>query len=170
MLIAYLRQQQQEILFVLLGFIFSGYLSSCNTQDRKWPSRFIHLFYVWYLPHNRLVKSESSDSLLSQPSGNTNNYHRAVTSRKQWAERSLSMTCPSVPALCSETSKVTTKASSAPQSVPETKPFRQIKESRSQKHTRVKVPASLLCGKKFLYLSPLKHMSKNCMNEMKWYL
>ncbi|XP_039709635.1 mdm2-binding protein isoform X2 [Pteropus medius] len=88
-------------------------------------------------PNKRLVKSESSDSLLSQTSGNSNHHHHAVTSRKPRAERSLSMTGPSVPVLRSETPKVTTKASPGQKSVHESKALRQIKESRSQKHTRI---------------------------------
>nr|XP_055170363.1 mdm2-binding protein isoform X3 [Nyctereutes procyonoides] len=88
-------------------------------------------------PQKRLVKSESSDSLLSQTSGNANRRHHAVTSRKPRAERSLSVTCPSVPVLSCETSKVTTKASSGQKSVHGSKTSRQIKESRSQKHTRI---------------------------------
>ncbi|XP_049488907.1 mdm2-binding protein isoform X3 [Panthera uncia] len=88
-------------------------------------------------PPKRLVKSESSDSVLSQTSGSTNPHHHAVTSRKPRAERSLSVTCPSVPVLSNETSKVTTKASSGQKSVHGSKTSRQIKESRSQKHTRI---------------------------------
>ncbi|XP_027472951.1 mdm2-binding protein isoform X3 [Zalophus californianus] len=88
-------------------------------------------------PQKRLVKSESSDSLLSQTSGNTNHHHHAVTSRKPRAERSLSVTCPSVPVLSYETPKVTTKASSGQKNVHGSKTSRQIKESRSQKHTRI---------------------------------
>ncbi|XP_016012035.2 mdm2-binding protein isoform X2 [Rousettus aegyptiacus] len=88
-------------------------------------------------PNKRLVKSESSDSLLSQTSGNSNHHHHAVTSRKPWAERSSSMTDPSIPVLSSETPKVTTKASPGQKSVHESKGLRQIKESRSQKHTRI---------------------------------
>lgn len=112
-------------------------------------------------PHNRLVKSESSDSLLSQTSGSSNHHHNAVTSRKPWAERSLSMTGPSVPVLSSETPKVTTKASPAQKSVHESKALRQIKESRSQKHTRVKIyflSFLVLYKKKFLYSIHLKHV------------
>lgn len=132
---------------------------------------FIHLISVFDIfPHNRLVKSESSDSLLSQTSGNSNHHHHAVTSRKPWAERSSSMTDPSIPVLSSETPKVTTKASPGQKSVHESKGLRQIKESRSQKHTRVKIhflSFLVLCGKKFLYLIHLKHMSKNFLNEIK---
>ncbi|XP_059851111.1 mdm2-binding protein isoform X1 [Delphinus delphis] len=88
-------------------------------------------------PPKRLVKSESSDSLLSQRSGITNHHHHAVTSRKPRAERSLPVTCPSLPVLSSETPKVTTNASSGQKSVPESKTSRPSKESRSQKHTRI---------------------------------
>ncbi|XP_068381939.1 mdm2-binding protein isoform X5 [Eschrichtius robustus] len=88
-------------------------------------------------PRKRLVKSESSDSLLSQRSGSTNHHHHAVTSRKPQAERSLSVTCPSVPVLSNETPKVTTNASSGQKSVHESKASRPTKESRSQKHTRI---------------------------------
>ncbi|XP_045661682.1 mdm2-binding protein isoform X3 [Ursus americanus] len=88
-------------------------------------------------PQKRLVKSESSDSLLSQTSGNTNHHPDAVTSRKPRAERSFSLACPSLPVLSYETPKVTTKASSGQKSVHGSKTSRQIKESRSQKHTRI---------------------------------
>ncbi|XP_026948379.1 mdm2-binding protein isoform X3 [Sagmatias obliquidens] len=88
-------------------------------------------------PPKRLVKSESSDSLLSQRSGITNHHHHAVTSRKPRAERSLPVTCPSLPVLSNETPKVTTNASSGQKSVPESKTSRPSKESRSQKHTRI---------------------------------
>ncbi|KAM7075803.1 mdm2-binding protein isoform 4-T4 [Molossus nigricans] len=88
-------------------------------------------------PKRRLVKSESSDSLLSQMSGSTNHHHRAVTSKRPRAERSLSVTSPSVLVQSYKTPKVTTKASSGQKSVQEPKALRQIKESRSQKHTRM---------------------------------
>ncbi|XP_077023676.1 mdm2-binding protein [Tamandua tetradactyla] len=92
-------------------------------------------------PQKRLVKSESSDSLLSQSSGNSNHHHHhhhhVVTSRRPQAERSLSVALPSVPVLSCETPKVTTKAISDQKNVQESKTSRQIKESRSQKHTRM---------------------------------
>ncbi|XP_047582694.1 mdm2-binding protein isoform X3 [Lutra lutra] len=90
-----------------------------------------------FYPQKRLVKSESSDSLLSQTSGNTHHHHRAVTSRKPQAEPPLPATCPSVPVLSCETPKVTTKARSGQKSVHGPKTSRQMKESRSQKHTRI---------------------------------
>ncbi|KAM8785032.1 mdm2-binding protein [Rhynchonycteris naso] len=86
-------------------------------------------------PPKRLVKSESSDSLLSQTSSSTHRHHCAVTSRKPWAERSVP--CPSVPVISRNTFKVTTKASSGPKSGHASKTPRPIKESRSQKHTRM---------------------------------
>lgn len=85
------------------------------------------------------MKSESSDSLLSQMSGNTNHHHHAVTSQKPQPKRALSMTCPSVPVHSYKTPRVTTKASAGQKSVHESKALRQTKESRSQKHTRVTV-------------------------------
>ncbi|XP_032714302.1 mdm2-binding protein isoform X2 [Lontra canadensis] len=90
-----------------------------------------------FYPQKRLEKSESSDALLSLTSGNTHHHHRAVTSKKPRAEPSLPATCPSVPVLSCETPKVTTKARSGQKSVHGPKTSRQMKESRSQKHTRI---------------------------------
>ncbi|KAM9626500.1 mdm2-binding protein isoform 2-T2 [Trichechus inunguis] len=88
-------------------------------------------------PKKRLVKSESSDSLPSQTNGSSHHHHRVVTSRRPQAKQSLSMTGPSVPVPSTETAKVTIKARSSQKSVPESKTSRRIKESRSQKHTRI---------------------------------
>ncbi|XP_007999641.3 mdm2-binding protein isoform X2 [Chlorocebus sabaeus] len=88
-------------------------------------------------PRKRLVKSESSESLLSQTSGNSNHHHHHVTSRKPQTERSLPVTCPLVPVPSCETPKLAIKTSSGQKSVHESKTSRQIKESRSQKHTRI---------------------------------
>ncbi|XP_012887689.1 PREDICTED: mdm2-binding protein isoform X1 [Dipodomys ordii] len=86
----------------------------------------------------RLMKSESSDSLLSQTSGSNHQYpHRVVTSRKPQVEKSLPTTSPLVPLPTFETSKVTTKARSGHKSEHESRTSRQGKESRSQKHTRI---------------------------------
>ncbi|MBZ3870805.1 Mdm2-binding protein [Sciurus carolinensis] len=87
-------------------------------------------------PPKRLVKSGSSDSLLSQMSGNSNHHHHVMTSRKPQAKQS-SMTCPLVPVPTCETPEVTTKASSGQKSVYALKTSKQTKESRSQKHTRI---------------------------------
>ncbi|XP_058131948.1 mdm2-binding protein [Dasypus novemcinctus] len=86
-------------------------------------------------PKKRLMKSGSSDSLLSQSSGNSN-YHHVVTSTRPRAEWS-STAFPSIPILSCETPKVNTKSNSGQKNVKESKTSRQIKESRSQKHTRV---------------------------------
>lgn len=121
-----------------LDLCFRGY--SCHIQGRKWTSLLIHFICVFDIfLHNRLVKSESSDSLLSQTSGSANPHHQAVTRRKPRAERPFSVPCPSAPVLSGEASKVTAKASSGQKSVHGSKTSRQIKESRSQKHTRVKI-------------------------------
>uniref|UniRef100_A0A8C5NXU3 Mdm2, transformed 3T3 cell double minute p53 binding protein n=1 Tax=Jaculus jaculus TaxID=51337 RepID=A0A8C5NXU3_JACJA len=89
-------------------------------------------------PPKRIMKSQSSDSL-SQTNGNNNHHCRrlVVTSRKPQTEQSLSVTCPGLPAPGCETSEATTKTSSVQKRAPESKTSKQIKESRSQKHTRV---------------------------------
>lgn len=88
-------------------------------------------------PPKRLAKSESSDSLLSQTSGSTKPHPPAVTSRRPRAERSLSVTCPSISVLSCETPKVATKVNSGQKSTHLSKTSRPAKESRSQKHTRM---------------------------------
>ncbi|XP_060051635.1 mdm2-binding protein isoform X2 [Erinaceus europaeus] len=88
-------------------------------------------------PNKRLVKSESSDSLVSQRSGSSNPHRHAAVSRKPQAERPSSVTCPSVPVLSSETPTGTPKTSSGQKSAHDSKTSKQIKESRSQKHTRM---------------------------------
>lgn len=126
--------------FVCFSWVYVSVNILVTFRTEKWTSLLIHLICVFdVFLHNRLVKSESSDSLLSQTSGNTHHHHRAVTSRKPRAEPSLPVTCPSVPVLSCETPKVTTKARSGQKSVHGPKTSRQMKESRSQKHTRVKI-------------------------------
>ncbi|XP_043833993.1 mdm2-binding protein isoform X2 [Dromiciops gliroides] len=89
-----------------------------------------------FYPTKRLTKSESSDSLPSQTSGNSGLHHTATTTRSR-PHRSLSVTCPSIPTPCSEVRKVTSKAGVGQKNVQESDPKRQAKESRSQKHTRM---------------------------------
>ncbi|KAF4022521.1 hypothetical protein G4228_014151 [Cervus hanglu yarkandensis] len=84
-------------------------------------------------PRKRLVRSGSSDSLLSQTSGSARHHHE-VPSRKPRAERPLAVTCPS--ALSSEIPGVTAKARSGQKAVRGSETARPAKESRSQKHTR----------------------------------
>lgn len=86
-----------------------------------------------HYPQKRLTKSESSsDCLQSQTSCGTSHYRHVGTSRKPQPERSVS-----VPPVHREASKVTTKTSSGQKSVHSSKPSKQVKESRSQKHTRM---------------------------------
>ncbi|XP_032771477.1 mdm2-binding protein [Rattus rattus] len=84
-------------------------------------------------PQKRITKSESSDCLLSQASCNSNHYHHVGTSRKPQAERCVSV----LPLPGREASKVTVKTSSGQKRAHESKSSKQIKESRSQKHTRM---------------------------------
>ncbi|XP_053415273.1 mdm2-binding protein [Nycticebus coucang] len=105
--------------------------SELRTEVSRLKRRFKDLDCLY--PPKRLTKSQSSDSLLSQTSGSINHHH-VIKRRKPQAERLLSLTCL-VPSC--ENPKVTTKASSGPKNVQEPKTSRQIKESRSQKHTRI---------------------------------
>ncbi|XP_049628843.1 mdm2-binding protein [Suncus etruscus] len=87
-----------------------------------------------YPQKSRLAKAGSSDSLLSQKIGHSH-LQAARNSRNPQAKRS---SCSSVSGLSSETLRVTsTKASSGLKGTHKSKPPRQIKESRSQKHTRI---------------------------------
>lgn len=87
-----------------------------------------------YPPKSRLVRSGSSDSLLSQKSGSARHHH-AVPSRKPRAEQPFPVPCPS--ALSSDAPGATAKASSGPKAARESETARPAKESRSQKHTRI---------------------------------
>ncbi|XP_075817114.1 mdm2-binding protein isoform X2 [Microtus pennsylvanicus] len=86
-----------------------------------------------HYPQKRLTKSESSDCLLSQTSCSNNRYHHVGTSRKPHTERSVSV----LPAPRREASKVTAKTGAGQKSACASKPPKQVKESRSQKHTRM---------------------------------
>ncbi|XP_006830741.1 PREDICTED: mdm2-binding protein [Chrysochloris asiatica] len=86
-------------------------------------------------PKKRLVESESSDSLLSQTSGSSCLPHPVVTSQRAQAKRSAPTAGPSVPV--PEGAQVTAKDRAARKSLPESKTSRRMKESRSQKHTRI---------------------------------
>ncbi|XP_072459291.1 mdm2-binding protein isoform X2 [Notamacropus eugenii] len=89
-----------------------------------------------FYPTKRLTKSESSDSLLSQASGNSG-FHHTVTTTQSRPHRSSSVTCPSIQTPSSEVQKVTSKAGAGQRNVQESDPTRKAKESRSQKHTRM---------------------------------
>uniref|UniRef100_A0A8D0GW94 MDM2 binding protein n=1 Tax=Sphenodon punctatus TaxID=8508 RepID=A0A8D0GW94_SPHPU len=82
-----------------------------------------------------LTKTESTDSLLSQASGSSGSYHSVAVTRAH-PERSVPVTSASVKHLPSQLHKVTTKAGPASRrSASETS--NPVKESRSQKHTRM---------------------------------
>ncbi|XP_074057591.1 mdm2-binding protein [Macrotis lagotis] len=89
-----------------------------------------------FYPTKRLTKSESSDSLLSQASGNSG-LHSTVTTTRSCPHRSLSVTCSSIQTLSSEVRKTTSKAVVDQRNIQESDPKKQTKESRSQKHTRM---------------------------------
>ncbi|XP_006879380.1 PREDICTED: mdm2-binding protein [Elephantulus edwardii] len=88
-------------------------------------------------PPKRLVKSESSDSLLSQANDSQRHPHHMVASRRLQVKEPLARTGPSVSAPATEAIKVTEKARPSQKSVPESKLSQRSKESRSQKHTRI---------------------------------
>lgn len=113
------------------------------------------------------MRSGSSDSLLSQTSGSARHRH-AVPSRKPRAERLLPVPCPS--ALSREAPGATAKASSGPKAARESETARPAKESRSQKHTRVKIrfPTLSLHGRKRPDLIRFRCLSKKFINEIKW--
>ncbi|XP_021039536.1 mdm2-binding protein [Mus caroli] len=84
-------------------------------------------------PQKRLTKSESSDCLPSQAGCNGNHDHHTGKPRKPQAERCV----PGLPLPGREASKDTAKTSSGQKRAHVSKSSKQIKESRSQKHTRM---------------------------------
>ncbi|NXN14080.1 MTBP protein, partial [Indicator maculatus] len=98
----------------------------------KHRSKELDCFY----PKKRLTKSESTDSLLSQASGNTGSHCTVAVKRKRseraFSVASLPLKQPGQP------HKVLTKVGSASHlSETETQTSKPAKESRSQKHTRM---------------------------------
>ncbi|XP_068014736.1 mdm2-binding protein [Melanerpes formicivorus] len=96
----------------------------------KHRSKELDCFY----PKKRLTKSESTDSLLSQASGNSGSTAavKRKCSERSFSVASLPMKQPGQP------HKVTTKVASASHlSATETQTSKPAKESRSQKHTRM---------------------------------
>ncbi|KAL1767734.1 mdm2-binding protein [Sigmodon hispidus] len=85
-----------------------------------------------HYPQKRFMKSESSDCLLSQTSCSSS-YRHVGTSKRPEAKQSVSG--PPVPSR--EASRVTAKTSSGQKSVQASNASKQMKESRSQKHTRM---------------------------------
>ncbi|XP_030074455.1 mdm2-binding protein isoform X2 [Microcaecilia unicolor] len=85
----------------------------------------------------RLAKSESTDSLLSQASGSSGHYH-SVTTTRQALEPSKSTFSGSLQQSRSQASQVMATAGQTSQkNIQDPKTSKEIKESRSQKHTRM---------------------------------
>ncbi|NXC39445.1 MTBP protein, partial [Penelope pileata] len=89
-----------------------------------------------FCPKKRLTKSESTDSLLSQASGSSGSHNTLVVTRRR-SERSASVA--SMPLKQSDhPHKVTARVGSAScLSATESETSKPVKESRSQKHTRM---------------------------------
>ncbi|XP_035173946.1 mdm2-binding protein [Oxyura jamaicensis] len=89
-----------------------------------------------FYPKKRLTKSESTDSPLSQASGGSGSHNTVVVTRKR-SERSASLTSVQLKH-AGQLPKVTTKVGSAShRSATEPETSKPVKESRSQKHTRM---------------------------------
>ncbi|XP_008937900.1 PREDICTED: mdm2-binding protein, partial [Merops nubicus] len=98
----------------------------------KHRSKELDCFY----PKKRLTKSESTDSLVSQASGNSGS-HYSVAVTKRHSERSVSVASVPLKQL-GQPQKVTTKVASASHlSATDSETSKPAKESRSQKHTRM---------------------------------
>ncbi|XP_053102585.1 mdm2-binding protein isoform X2 [Hemicordylus capensis] len=90
-----------------------------------------------FYPNKRLMKSESSDSLVSQASGSSSGRHSGTVSRKQ-LETSASLSSVAVKQAHNRLQKTVTKSSLASQKcVKEPEISKPAKEPRSQKHTRM---------------------------------
>ncbi|NXJ05524.1 MTBP protein, partial [Odontophorus gujanensis] len=86
-----------------------------------------------FLPKKRLTKSESTDSLVSQASGN----HSALVATRKHSERSVSLASVALKQ-SGQPRRATTRAGSAScVSAAESETSKPVKESRSQKHTRM---------------------------------
>ncbi|NWT12800.1 MTBP protein, partial [Vireo altiloquus] len=98
-----------------------------ETSRLKRRSKDLDCFY----PKKRLIKSESTDSLLSQASGSSRSYCAVAVTRKR-SERSVS-----VAAVPSKQPGQALRATSRAASAAEPEASKPEKESRSQKHTRM---------------------------------
>ncbi|XP_006025538.2 mdm2-binding protein isoform X2 [Alligator sinensis] len=104
-----------------------------ETSRLKRRSKDLDCFY----PNKRLTKSESTDSVLSQASGSSGSHHSIAVTR-QSSERSRSLTSVPVKQPSNQPQKVSMKAGSTSQrSSQESETSKPVKESRSQKHTRM---------------------------------
>ncbi|XP_054841700.1 mdm2-binding protein [Eublepharis macularius] len=89
-----------------------------------------------FYPNKRLMKSESTDSLLSQ-AGSSSGCRSGAVGRRH-LDKSVSLSSEAAKQSCSPVHKVTTKSSSASRKcTKEPELSKPTKESRSQKHTRM---------------------------------
>ncbi|XP_019383657.1 PREDICTED: mdm2-binding protein [Gavialis gangeticus] len=104
-----------------------------ETSRLKRRSKDLDCFY----PNKRLTKSESTDSVLSQASGSSGSHH-SIAATRQSSERSRSLTSVPVKQPSNQPKKVSMKAGSTSHgSTQESETSKPVKESRSQKHTRM---------------------------------
>lgn len=102
-----------------------------SLQNKK----FFSLFFFFL---SRLMKSESTDSLLSQASGGNGSHNAVVVTRKR-SERSVSLTSMVLKQSGQPHKAATRSGSASCISATESETSKPVKESRSQKHTRVRV-------------------------------
>ncbi|XP_040520711.1 mdm2-binding protein isoform X4 [Gallus gallus] len=89
-----------------------------------------------FCPRKRLMKSESTDSLLSQASGGNGSHNAVVVTRKR-SERSVSLTSMVLKQSGQPHKAATRSGSASCVSATESETSKPVKESRSQKHTRM---------------------------------
>ncbi|XP_074842822.1 mdm2-binding protein isoform X2 [Carettochelys insculpta] len=99
----------------------------------KWRSKDLDCFY----PSKRIIKTESTDSLLSQASRSSVGHH-SIGAKRQQPGRSLSLSSALVKHPSNQDHKLIAEAGPASQRcVQESEISKPVKESRSQKHIRM---------------------------------
>nr|XP_033789139.1 mdm2-binding protein [Geotrypetes seraphini] len=89
-----------------------------------------------FYPTKRLAKCESTDSVVSQASGSSGHYQSAAAIR-QGLEQSKNTFSSSLQSRSQASEVTTTTGQTSKQNMPEPKISKEVKESRSQKHTRM---------------------------------
>lgn len=129
------------MLFVRMSSDPSNY-TAASIAETKPPEHSLQnkkFFLFFFFPFlSRLTKSESTDSLLSQASGGSGSHNALVVTRKR-SERSVSLSSMALKQ-SGQSHKAAMRAGSAScVSATESETSKPVKESRSQKHTRVRV-------------------------------
>lgn len=134
-------------------YLSSFCLYSRNKGTQRVSTKSKSLFYLLCFFLSRLTKSGSTDSLLSQASGSSGSHYAVAVTRKR-SERSVSLA--SMPSKQpGQPQKVIAKVGSAGRaSATESDTPKPAKESRSQKHTRVKVYVVCFVKKNLLNFFP----------------